>query len=465
MKKIIKVLKWSAIIVFTIPALIYLVWLTGNLKNHELDAEIASLLSRRVIQLDEKSNAYFDTVGLSAPNHMEPHAWGVALFTQVRANDRALNEGKTPTGIKLEGYPTGSISTELPCFKKDSKLSCLEEIAADPSVVKKVLDNESLLLKRFDSTLGKSYQEPERDMNYQSDLVSIAPKVRVAKLALIRNGLEIIKGHDDDALSKWEKETTFLLYQAKESHGLIEKVVLIYALDHYQKLLSDYLSLYPHRAKIRAKKIRAMLEPFKKESVSLQSSFEYEAIYASTFILSVEDWAKMYFSDDPNAAQIFLGQVLMPFFDKRATANQMALSHLRWSRIIALEGDSYRIARKEMAKEIAVDQNSSIFGTLRYHNPVGKIMLQAAVVDASQYCFKSDNIIANKILLNFAFSMASQNVIRTDQINRAIQKRQLDLKHPFCGVLPVWDENSRTFSYPNPEQTNVLNFKPLLIKL
>lgn len=113
MKMIFRLLKWTAIVLIGVPVLIYLVWLTGNLTNDGIAPELSSLLARRNPQLNEKDNAYFDTIGLAASANVEPHAWGVSLFAQASANDKATNDGKSPTPINMEGYP--------PTFKGVSK--------------------------------------------------------------------------------------------------------------------------------------------------------------------------------------------------------------------------------------------------------------------------------------------------------------------------------------------------------
>jgi hypothetical protein len=238
-------------------------------------------------------------------------------------------------------------------------------------------------------------------------------------------------------------------------------MVLIAALSRYQRLLADYLSLHSREAQIPAKRILALLEPFNKEAVTLRPAFEYEAIATTRSMLAPQEFTGVIFDDNSSVGRKMIERLSMPFFDRKATANEIAQRQLEWSRITTLEGDSYRAAIAKMADE-PLDPMSVL---LSYHNPVGKVLAQVGSADLSSYCFKSDNVIANKNLLIFSVGLISRKVTSSEQVSKEIRYNQANLAHPFTGELPVWDANERTLGYVIPKDINVPNFVPLVIKL
>lgn len=113
MKNLLKFIKWTVILFPSIPAVFYLAWLTGNLKNDELNPELAMLLAHRPPEINEQNNAYFDTIGMNAPPNMEAHAWGVSWFAQASVKDKALLAGAAPTPSKLENKPSNPEKVDL----------------------------------------------------------------------------------------------------------------------------------------------------------------------------------------------------------------------------------------------------------------------------------------------------------------------------------------------------------------
>ena len=77
-----------------------------------------------------------------------------------------------------------------------------------------------------------------------------------------------LKGMTPQHSQDGEEEVTFALRQAKSSHTLIDKLVHIAALNRYQRLLANYISVRPKAARARAKQLVAMLELFDKSGIA-----------------------------------------------------------------------------------------------------------------------------------------------------------------------------------------------------
>src|ERR1019366_1507392 len=126
------------------------------------------------------------------------------------------------------------------------------------------------------------------ELSPNSELPSLLPETKVVRLAVTRIALEIAQGHDEVALARWGKETTFLLNQARNSYGLIDKMVAIANLNRYQNILADYIYSRPEGARIDANKIMAMLLPFNNEAVTLQPAFRNNSTLFARYILSLK---------------------------------------------------------------------------------------------------------------------------------------------------------------------------------
>lgn len=454
MKKALKFAMWTAIALLSTPVLIYLIWLTGNLKDDALDPELAALLARTPSQIDEKNNAYFDTLALSIPENMEPHAWGVSWFAQVSANDQAALAGRHVNPVKIEAYPDKSAQVAQFCAKPES--SCLNEVAANKNGAQQYLDQNAFILQRYDALPGKDYQEPYRKLSAWSTFAPRAQQVRAAKLALTRIALEISQGNDEMALSRWQKETAFLRLQAKNSYSLIDKMVVDSLLVRYQRVLADYLSTRP--AQLNAPQIQAMLAPFTREALSLQPAFENEAIQvARTFInLTPENATEIGQTEEADISAQWILQLLSPFLDRNATANMIAANNLEWARIATLKDAAYRTA-------LASKPMSDPSFKLSYHNPAGTYLANISEPDFTTYLYKNDLVIANSRLLALASDLIARDITSSEQIAQEIIDRRDQLKHPFTGEAPVWDKNARTLSYPVPQRFS--GQKPLTIRL
>jgi hypothetical protein len=459
-----KFLKWSAIILIGTPVLLYLIWLSGNLYREDISPELSLFLTRQPDHpLPEKDNAYFDVIGLSAPSDMEPHSWGVTWFTQASTNDLLILENKPANPIQLVNYPVTSKLSDLPCSKTNSQFACIEEVANNLTATQSTLDNDSLLLMRFDNLLDKEYQEPFRQMSPKSDFPPFAALGRAAKLGQIRIALEIAKHHDDAALQRWGRETGFLLRQTRNSHSLIDTLICTSLLTRYQKLLANYITVYPKRARSNAKQLLSILEPFSKSSLTLRHAMENEAVFSSRFLLSQAPSL----GNEIDGEQDFLGDVVnllaYPLYDKSETANEYAAFFLEYARIATLDGDAYR---EELAK-ISSTQKRTIDETFsfHYHNPTGKLIISmAGATDLSRYFYRVDDVIANKNLLIFAVNLLSADTLQTKQIAQSLRVQNNSLIHPFIGRMPEWDEKSRTLSYAVPDEYKKNN-PPMKIQL
>ncbi|HEY6022011.1 MAG TPA: hypothetical protein VIY48_19740 [Candidatus Paceibacterota bacterium] len=464
MKKILKFLKWSVIVLLGLPVVLYLVWVVGNLKKDELSPELTRLLAQQHSQMPEKDNAYFDTIGLAAPADMEPHAWGVSWFTQAAANDHAVLEDKPAVPVNLAGYPAMNRMPELPCTQRDAQRTCLQEVASDIPAVQKQLAEEAITLQRLDALLDKAYQEPRRELSFKSELPPLAATARASRLAQVRIAVAMIQHRDDAALARWKNETAFALRQARASHTLISTLVPVSALSRYQRLLAEYISANPKAARAHARDLQAMLAPFERHVISLQPALEGEAEYAARSFLSRQMSLGNDADEDAPVVKKITEVLATPLYDRRASANEFSARILEYARVAELKEDEYRAGVKKMAEQ--GDTLAAEAMSFHFHNPVGKLLLGiAGSFDYSGYLYKCDEIAANKALLAFAVDMIARNITSPGQIAQEISARKAQLTHPYSGELPVWDENRRTLSYAVPASVELHNYVPLAVRL
>jgi hypothetical protein len=183
-------------------------------------------------------------------------------------------------------HQTHTDVSTLPCSSKEAGHLCLQEIDANPAAARSAVEKDALILQRLDAILDQNFQEPFRETGFQSEFPPFVPIATASKIAVIRIALEISEGNDDSALNKWGKETSFFLRQAQHSPSILGKMIAVSILNRYQKLLAEYIALYPKEALARSNQIQAMLERFNKDALSMQTAFDNEAATAARFMLS-----------------------------------------------------------------------------------------------------------------------------------------------------------------------------------
>lgn len=464
-KKTLQFLKWSLIALLGVPVIIYLIWICGNIWNDPLTPELENLLAQRPQQIAEKDNAYFDVIGLAAPDNMEPHGWGVNWFEQASANDKTLNAGGTAVPVNMQRRTSPDVST-LPCSSKEAGHMCLQEIAANPAAARSAVENEALMLQRLDAILDLNFQEPFREMSLQSEFPPFVPIATASKIALIRIALDISQARDDSALNRWGKETSFFLRQAQHSPSILGKMIAVSILNRYQQLMAEYIALYPEEALERSTQILAMLEHFNKDAVSMQTALDNEAATAARFMLSPQMSLATNGSESKDVGVLvsIVGKLASPLLDKQATANEFTKIHLQCSRVAALD-DGEHISGMTALTALR-DKPFDLSTLLSFHNPIGKYILSVAGnVNCASYIYKSDDILANKQLLIWEIKLKSLKVITPGLIDKELQSNHAALEHPSTGDLPVFDPQKKTVKYPVLKLLQTTNYSPLEIKL
>lgn len=346
---------------------------------------------------------------------------------------------------------------DLSCTQKIINYNCIELVAHNKSIAEATLLAEAGRLNRFDAILDKAYQQPYRELTLVSDVPQFLAETKVIKLAIMRIALEIAQGKDEEALARWGNETNFLLKQAKNSYGLIDKMAAIAGLNRYQYLLADYISYHPNASRGNARKIMAMLVPFNKEAVTLQFSFENEATSLARSMISVKQMTGSLMLDSTNTPDSWvIDKLFRPFLDPNATANAISEYNLEWSHIATLEENDLQSAIKEKKLKLKSAISESIPSLVySYHNPVGKILVNVSKqqgVQPLRYLWRSNNTIANNKLLVFAIDLLSRAATPAEQIQQEINIHKAELKHPYTAELPVWNGEGRSLSYPIPEE-------------
>lgn len=429
MRRALRVLAWTATALVGLIVAAYLVWLAGNLVDDELSPEVRSIVSDQPAQINPKDNAYFDIVGLDAPSGENPHTFGLKRFEQMVATDRVLDEGAetkvTPAG-KLSVKPA-----DIPCQKAEN---CFAEVAAHTAAVRKVLDQEAVLLGRLDSMLDAPYQEPHRNWAYWSYIPSYTFYNAAVRLALARFALLAQEGRYDDALRHWARLARFTERQIEGSESLIGKAVTMATLHRQHLVLAQFINANPAVARANAKMISGLLPPLSQNQLAVSPAIRNEvAQIANSTATDLPHLRRLMGSEAPGMSHAILDVFLEPFYKENATMNEAADRILAWSKLDGLEGPAYRQALLALQGEQAKLEDIP----LRYRNPLGQVLLSMAVPDYATYFYRRDTLVAERRLMAFG-------IRRLEQGCAALSP---ELAHPFTGELPVWNAEKRVLSY------------------
>lgn len=435
MKRPAKILAWSAAVLFGIPVAAYLGWLSGNLWDDELDPAVARILSTEAPpQLDAKNNAYFDAIGIDAPDDQDAHAWGLARFQAYLATDA----GQAPTARAAR--KPGIDKSKLPCAKAET---CLNDVAADAEAARRILEAEAIVLRRLDAVLDARYQEPDRKLNYRSEFASLGPAMTAQKLAQARVALLAAEGRHEEALRQWGRLTEFAARQAAGSWSLLAKVIAIAALHRQHVLLAEYLKAYPEAAQANAGRILDMLRPLSRAELTLAPALQSE-IAMTVRSFAADDGLNPLTGADV-AMPAVLAVLLDPFFKRTATMNEVAGETLEWVRLDALEGGAYRAMRSALAARRGGDGSF-----LHYRNPIGRVLAAVGGPDFSSYFYRRDSLAAERRLLRFGVGLVADRNCDAAFVKAAVAEHP-ELLHPYTGALPAWTDERRSLTYAAPE--------------
>jgi len=462
-------LKWvlgTLLAILALPVAAYLIWLSGNISDEQLDAEIPELLEERPPpQLDAERNAYFDLIGLEAPGDWDPHLWGMTWFTQastidadlgvVDSNPNAAVAGDNPDHANrnrpaVEGVISQSVKNPdaLPCEDYEK---CLAAVTADPKVARQALDAGATLIRRVDSLLGRQFQEPYREFHFGSPLTG--PPRSLFELTATRFVLDVAEGRHEKALDQWAKETAFATRMLEGSYTVNGKMAAIAWLHRQHSLLAQFISLHPAVVEENAEKIRGMLQPFSANALSLRPAINSEirrlTIGASVDLRIMKRNRRLLASDDSPRSQV-LELLCGPFLLENATANAMVRPLLDWRAVESSQGDSYRQGIASVRAAYRIEEATLLESALSYRNPVGKVLALNSWTDWSPYFFKRDNLVADRRLLNFALGAIArpQPGLATDKGS----SKETDLEHPYTGDPAVVDEKRGRVAFAMPQR-------------
>lgn len=437
MKRPIRILARTAAVLLGIPALIYLGWLSGNLSDDELDPAVARLIAAGAPpQIDARDNAYFDLLGIGAPEGEDAHAWGQARFRELTASDGP--PGGTPPAPVAQ-RKSAIDAAKIPCAKTEE---CLAEVAGNPYAAQRALAAEATPLRRLDAVLESNYQEPYRAFVYHSEFAAFAPPMTALKLAQARVALLAAQGRHEEALRQWGRLTAFADRQAAGSYSLLAKMIAIAALHRQHVLLAEYLKTYPGIAAQHAALIMNALPPQSRAELTLAPALESEiAVMARSFTSDLTDIRAAVGSDLPAP----LAGLFEPFFKPKATVNMVAGQMRQWVQLDALEGDAYRAARATLARQAGEEQS-----LWHYRNPIGKILAGVAEPEYSSYFYRRDNLAAERRLLRFGIGLLADGKCDAALIKAAVANHR-ELAHPYTGALPAWNDQRRSLSHAVPD--------------
>ena len=430
-------------VLLALPVAFYLLLVLVNLRDDAPDPALEKLLSAAPPQIPAENNAYFDWIGLDAPEGADAHAWGRRWIAEVLV----LESQATPNGTIQPASEAGrrkraDFGAKSPCSKAES---CLAEVAANPARARELLEQGRWLLARGDAALERpAYQEVWRPgLSVASPLSVPATAGNWQQLSRLRFALAASEGRHAEALDGLQREIAFRLRQLQGSWSLIGKMSAVNALTQRYLLLNQYLHQHPDAAREQMARINGLLTAWPSGSTHLGPALESELRQVARLLQSdkLQLLSGLANKEDPP----LLARLATPLFLTNASINELHALYRPWIELDGLNGEAYRqaIARANATAGTLADD------PYRLRNPIGHILNSIALPGFGQYFCRRDTLLALRPVLALQADLLQRGVNEAGAVGSALAASPA-LIHAYTGQRPVWDAAKRSLRFEQP---------------
>ena len=436
---------------------LYLAILGFNLKDDELQPEVAKLLQEQPSSVLRKENGYFAWLGIMGPADKPAHAWGFRWFQAMGDWEKETIQFSKPA----EFLPADEVreeafgNNETSCRGKLD--SCLERVAAAAEPVRAMLAKHQITLERADQAMALPKFQEILLPNYLEN----APKQPVAtelnNLFASRFALTVFDGNDAQALAQLDDFVSFHLRLLDGSSSMTVKMAGITALKTAYSLISQYIERKPDAARRHLTRIQTIIGQSLTDSAKLHKAILDDQRILTRKLLSQKEMAKKHVTRGDYHLWLYdtlRCAILLP----KATANETFTIFSAWLAAEKKEGVEYRQAIALLKSRKPVEEQLKEWWANHprfWHNPLGNLMAQVGAPDYSRLFLHRDNCLAMQRLLMMQLEILQEPPpVSAETVTAMITSAGREKEHPYYGTLLAWDnQRKRPFFRPTAQQT------------
>lgn len=378
----------------------------------------------------EQKNAYIGLLGLDAPAELDQWQAGekVAASLKQCSPDSWNKICKLPFegGLKITPEASEYFSN---CRKEGNQYQALSAALDKP----KLLEENSLLLNRYQKLLSSDYYHQTTPINIQAPLPSYQYLIQGQKLYL----LQLYTVTTDDIKPLLQNDLDFWRLMLKDCDTLICKMVAVAGVKNHFGLAGAFLTTMPSEQKKQLQP-SSWATPLSNQERSLKKSLVGEYQFFSS-ISNPHFFDVSYDSGEaPNAIETPFYQLMSQLLKPQATLNLAATMYRD-----AESTSTLPFLALVEHKQRALQPTEKNTGNILY-NPVGRLLSATSGVNAfDAYIYKTTDLEGIRQL-----SVAAAHLDSSKEIQNQLDK--MPYKNPYTG---------KTFRYNNSNKT--INFEGL----
>jgi len=430
-----KILKWvlnAGLAVLGIAVVLAGLELLVNsrLFDEAPNPEIAAFMQIEASRVPDEQNAYFQLVGLAAPESAQPHAAGkqwLAEVNDVQARHLKGDFAKWPAAL-----PGAAYLPQDPC--RPEVRSCLAQARANPEEMRKLVAANERLLARYRAAYGyPGYAETAEVFIFEYPLSSFGPILNGQRLFLMDAALRIDRGELQAVIADLGKEIAFSRRMLAGSRTLIGKMIAGRHLNRAVLFAADVLANRREQAGAGARELQSVLQPLTPAERELGDVMRYEARLMKTGMEHNLRYPSRY-DDAGYWAESWIGRALLQF---NATFNNVYLSYKASQLADKAPASQMDAVLSKGKSAIPVPPDWTLF-----YNPVGKMQVQDMVPNLSEYTRRMHDLDALVRLVALQAEIVAKSV-KDEDVPQFLAAADKLYANPWTEKPMQWDPKAR----------------------
>jgi len=440
MKRALKAMAWVSGLLLLGSGLVFGIWAGINAFDEDLSPQARQLLAEAAPALKDEDNAYFALWGMTAAEGADPHAVGKRVAAGVIAK-LAGSESAAP-GTAYDGEikklkPSPAIAKLCDWAKED----CYARLAAAVDRADPLAQENATLLARY-AALGryKGYSDtaPRR---VATPFPPFQDASNLATLDLLVAIAEVKRGDAAAGLKRIGSGITTARMYLASSEQLLPRMIFANILHRHAVVVAGLAVEFPDAAAAEQAQLAKWLAPLTAPERSVAPAFSSEFQVMHNVFASL--------TKDSRAWDLFGGETSVPqwiqmrFLQPNASANLLAAIMTDEQRLTALPADKLVAEFPALEQRRAARRASNEGFSVR--NPVGRMLVELASVDYTQYALRMHDLDAHLRLAALAAEIGARR-LEPGAIAGYVTAASAPAVDPYTGKPFKWDAEKRELS-------------------
>ena len=442
--KILTILKWLAVILFTLAGLAPLTFVAINWADEKLSPEGEALLRAPESKVADAANGYYVLLGMNAPadaNALETGRKIQAARDRLYREDPLRQNFDAPDLLPAVGTSPELGFDKLRCPMQGN--NCVNRYLAQAPLVREQMRVHALSLARYGQMMQLPGYEEKPIPSPYAPLANYQAVTRAAELELAGAVLDVDAGRDAAGLAKIAAGIAYHRQLLAGSSGLLTRMISVSMLRRELQVLSELIERKPALAQSQRKLFQRLLAPLTPQENDLRPAIAVEARSLATMLQLMPEMMKRQGGGKPG----FMGGLSETWAARFIYLPNASINRLTpyWSAIAGLGHGSaatYEQRKQQFAQSPTGQRKWSGGVEWNYvRNPMGKILAGIALPEMGTYIERVHDLDGYIRLVSLQVAIRAEQVAPA-AIGEFADKAVPEMCDPYTGMPMGWDAAS-----------------------